>query len=64
MALLARTVWEVRPTAGSDLNGGFFDPSVTSPGTDYSQQDAFQEKSVYSSLGALYLRRFSREKHI
>ena len=40
MAIAGTAVWEVRPTVGSDLNGGFFDPSVSSPGTDYSQQNA------------------------
>lgn len=42
MALSAAVVWEVRPTVGSDSNGGGFDSSVTSPGTDYSQQDSAQ----------------------
>ena len=40
MALSSNSVWEVRPATGSDTNGGGFDPSVTSPGTDYSQQDS------------------------
>lgn len=40
-AISAHTVWEVR-TTGSDLNGGGFDLSVASPGTDYSQQDSPQ----------------------
>jgi hypothetical protein len=35
-------VWEVRGGAGSDSNGGGFDPGVTSPGTDYSQQNSAQ----------------------
>ena len=40
MALPANSVWEVRPTTGSDPNGGGF---VTgSSGTDYSQQAAPQ----------------------
>lgn len=38
----AGTVWEVRPSSGSDGNGGGFDPTVTSPGTDYSQQNSAQ----------------------
>lgn len=42
MALSASVVWEVRPSVGSDSNGGGFDPSVTSPGTDYSQQNSAQ----------------------
>src|SRR5204862_226565 len=37
----AALVWEVR-TTGAGTNAGAFDPSVTSPGTDYSQQDAAQ----------------------
>ncbi len=40
MAFPAATAWEVRPTAGSDTNGGGF---VTgSSGTDYSLQNAAQ----------------------
>lgn len=31
--------WDVR-TTGNDTNGGGFDPSVSVPGTDFSQQDA------------------------
>jgi len=42
MALTAYCVWEVRPGSGSDTNGGGFDNSVTSPGTDYSQQNSAQ----------------------
>ncbi len=34
--------WEVR-TTGTDANGGGFDPYVTSPGTDYSQQNSPQQ---------------------
>lgn len=34
-------VFEVR-SGGNDLNGGGFDPTVASPGTDYSQQDSAQ----------------------
>lgn len=37
MALSASTVWEVRAD-GNSANGGGFDSSVGSPGTDYSQQ--------------------------
>jgi hypothetical protein len=38
MALPATSVWEVRPTVGSDTNGGGFDSAMG--GTDYSQQNA------------------------
>ena len=41
MALSATCVFEVR-TTGSDTNGGGFDPGVSSPGTDFSQQNAAQ----------------------
>lgn len=40
MALPATSVFEVRGGAGSDNNGGGFDPSKS--GTDYSQQNAAQ----------------------
>ena len=36
----AGTIWEVRPTVGSDTNGGGFVPG--SSGTDYSQQSSAQ----------------------
>ena len=40
-ALTANVVWETRPGAGSDtLCSGGFDSSQTSPGTDWSQQNA------------------------
>ena len=42
MALPATLVWENRPTNGTANAGGGFDPSVASPGTDFSQQDAVQ----------------------
>lgn len=42
MALPGTLIWEVRPTNGTTEAGGGFDPSVTSPGTDYSQQNAVQ----------------------
>lgn len=42
MALTASTVWELRPSVGNDANGGAFDLSVTSPGTDRSQQNSAQ----------------------
>lgn len=48
MGLSASVVWEVRPSSGSDNNGGGFDNSVGSPGTDYSQQNSAQ--IVYSDL--------------
>lgn len=38
MALPTTTVWEVRPTAGADTNGGGFVPG--SAGTDWTQQNA------------------------
>jgi hypothetical protein len=38
MALAATTVWEIRPTIGSDTNGGGF--VAGSSGTDYSQQNS------------------------
>lgn len=41
-ALPASNVWEIRPTNGSDSNGGCFDPSVTSPGTDYTKQNSVE----------------------
>jgi Right handed beta helix region len=37
MALSSDTVWEVRPTVGSDTNGGGFTAGAS--GTDFSQQD-------------------------
>lgn len=42
MALPATLVHEIRPTNGTADAGGAFDPSVASPGTDYSQQNAVQ----------------------
>jgi hypothetical protein len=40
-AIAATAQWDVR-TTGNDANGGAFDPSVTIPGTDYSQQNSAQ----------------------
>jgi hypothetical protein len=40
-ALPATAQFDVR-TGGSDSNGGCFDPSVASPGTDFSQQNSAQ----------------------
>lgn len=42
MAIASTAVWEVRPTVGSDTNGGGFDPAISGAGTDYSQQNAAQ----------------------
>src|SRR4029077_71126 len=41
MSLSSTVQWDVR-TTGSDSNGGGFDWAVSSPGTDYSQQDSAQ----------------------
>src|SRR5580698_8835266 len=38
MALPSTSVWEVRPTNGSNTNGGGFDSTGT--GTDFSQQNS------------------------
>ena len=40
-ALSATVQWDVR-TTGSDSNSGGFDPAVSVPGTDYSQQNSPQ----------------------
>lgn len=40
-AVSTTTQWDVR-TTGNDTNGGGYDPSVSVPGTDYSQQDSPQ----------------------
>lgn len=50
-ALPSSLAWEVRST-GSDNNGGGFDPSVASPGTDYSQQDTAQIAYTDLVIGA------------
>ena len=50
MALQYSTVWEVRAGSGSDTNGGGFDPGVSSPGTDFSQQNSAQK--AYTDLVA------------
>lgn len=47
MAVTSSTVWEVWST-GAAANGGGFDPTVVSPGTDYSQQAAAQK--TYTDL--------------
>lgn len=41
MALAATVQWDVR-TTGNDANGGGFDPTSGTPGTDYSQQNSPQ----------------------
>jgi hypothetical protein len=41
MAFLSPAVWEVRST-GAAANGGAFDATSGTPGTDFSQQDAAQ----------------------
>jgi hypothetical protein len=40
MPIASTAVWEVRPTVGSDTNGGGFDPAIAGAGTDYSQQNS------------------------
>jgi hypothetical protein len=51
MALPATLQWDVR-TTGSDSNGGAFDPGVTSPGTDFSQQNSAQIAFTDLVIGA------------
>jgi hypothetical protein len=51
MAIPSTQVWEVR-TTGTATAGGGFDPSVTSPGTDYSVQDAAQVSYADLVIGA------------
>ena len=51
MGLSSGVVWEVRST-GDDTNGGGFDSTVTSPGTDYSQQTAAQVTYTDLVIGA------------
>lgn len=48
MAIPATCVWEIRPTNGTANAGGGFDPSVASPGTDFSQQNGVQQ--AYTDL--------------
>jgi hypothetical protein len=38
-SIASTAAWEVRPTVGSDTNGGGYDPAITG-GTDYSQQNS------------------------
>lgn len=51
MSLSATVQWDVR-TTGNDANGGSFDPGVTSPGTDYSQQSSAQVAFTDLVIGA------------
>jgi hypothetical protein len=51
MALSAAVQWDVR-TTGNDANGGAFDPSVVSPGTDFSQQNSPQVAFTDLVIGA------------
>ena len=44
--------WDVRPATGSDSNGGGFDPGVSVPGTDYSQQTSPQVTFTDLVIGA------------
>lgn len=41
MSVTANTIWRCRP-GGSGTNGGGFDPTVASPGTNYATQDSAQ----------------------
>jgi len=41
MSITATAIWECR-TTGDDTNGGGFDPKVSVPGTDFSQQNTPQ----------------------
>jgi hypothetical protein len=41
MAVNATAIWRVRPS-GNNANGGGYDPGISSPGTDYSQQNSPQ----------------------
>jgi len=40
--ITSATVWDVRPTTGSNLNGACFDSTIANAGTDYSQQATAQ----------------------
>ncbi len=42
MTISAAAVWECRPTAGSDTNGGGYDSTISGAATDYSVQNAAQ----------------------
>ncbi len=57
MAITANTVYEFR-TTGDDLNGGGYDGTIASAGTDWSQQDAAQYSytlAATSGAGAVVL---------
>lgn len=45
MTIAATTIWEFR-TTGNNNNGGGFNPSNATAGTDYSQQDAAQDSGT------------------
>lgn len=51
MAIAATVQWDVR-TTGSDTNGGGFDPTSGTPGTDYSQQSSPQVVFTDLVIGA------------
>lgn len=51
MAISATAVGRIQ-TDGSDSNGGFFDPGVSSPGTDYSGQASAQVTYTDLVIGA------------
>ncbi len=51
MAFTSKVVWEVR-TTGSDTNGGGFDPTSGTPGTDFSQQTSPQITYTDMVIGA------------
>jgi hypothetical protein len=51
MAIAATMNWDVR-TTGSDSNGGGFDPTSGTPGTDFSQQNAAQVAFTDLVIGA------------
>jgi hypothetical protein len=42
MAIGTAVNWDVRPSTGSNLNGGGFNPTIAGAGTDYSQQAVAQ----------------------
>jgi hypothetical protein len=56
MAFASTVVWEIRPVVtgsagvdyGASNNGGGFDPTSGTPGTDYSQQNAAERKWIAS----------------
>lgn len=53
-AIHADTVWEIRSTAtANNVNGGGYNASNASPGTDYSQQDAAEKNNTDLAINAL-----------